>query len=548
MKKSLKKITCICVSISLISIGTQNGIISAEEKNIFEERIENMQLNQFVMNNEQQPDEVIADVNVQTGSCGANARWEYHIDTKILTISGTGAIDDNYRFDREIDEVIIEEGITNIGSTVFWKAGIKKIQLPSSLESVGYGTFWGCSKLTEINIPKSFKNMGQIAFEKCCALKNITVDEENQDYSSENGVLYNKAKTKLILYPAGREEDSFSIPNTVTELGEYAFDYNQNLKYIGIPAMLTSLGSEVPFTEICKVEDFYVEDENQEYCSVDGSIFSKDISRMIHYAVGKNDIAYEVPKGVNTVGEDAFCYAASLESVTFPSTVKKIENGALDNCTSIKKITVLNPNCDMNYIFSSLRGLSDLVIEGYQDSTAYAYATEKGLKFVESKIPYEPESETESVTAKEPETESVTAKEPETQSVTAKEPETQSDTASNIETESGTTIKEKTTTFTTKENIFVGKAKIKNAKIKKLKLKLSIYKLGNVNGYELQISKDKKFKKILLKKKTSKINISIKFKKIAKYKIVFVRVRGYRKVQNKIIKGKWSKAIKVKRK
>ena len=87
-----------------------------------------------------------------------------------------------------------------------------------SVTSIGSWTFSGCSGLTSITIPNSVISIGNYAFHYCSGLTEILVSSNNEKYSSENGVLYNKDKTTLIKYPEGKKDTNFTIPNSVTTL------------------------------------------------------------------------------------------------------------------------------------------------------------------------------------------------------------------------------------------------------------------------------------------------------------------------------------------
>ena len=102
--------------------------------------------------------------------------------------------------------------------------------------------FGGCDNLTSITIPNSVTSIGDGAFEDCNNLASITVNSNNNNYSSQDGVLFNKNKTTLIQYPMGNTRTSYTIPNSVTSIGGYAFYSCDNLTSITIPNSVTSIG------------------------------------------------------------------------------------------------------------------------------------------------------------------------------------------------------------------------------------------------------------------------------------------------------------------
>ena len=120
-----------------------------------------------------------------SGTCGAdedgaNATWTLD-ENGVLTITGTGAIKGfSFSSNASIKEVVIEEGITEIGSYAFQRCEqIQKITLPKSLTAIGERAFQGCSGLKEITIPKDCKTIGKDAFYNCSGLEEISVADGN---------------------------------------------------------------------------------------------------------------------------------------------------------------------------------------------------------------------------------------------------------------------------------------------------------------------------------------------------------------------------------
>ena len=109
------------------------------------------------------------------------------------------------------------------------------------MKRIGDFAFEGCSSLTSIEIPNSVMSIGDLAFRGCSSLTDINVSEKNLNYTSENGVLYNKSKTEIISVPEGIC-GFFSIPDSVTSIGISAFSRCSGLTSIMIPDSVTSIG------------------------------------------------------------------------------------------------------------------------------------------------------------------------------------------------------------------------------------------------------------------------------------------------------------------
>jgi len=132
--------------------------------------------------------------------------------------------------------------VTTIWRDAFYEC--TSVTLPDSVTSIGEAAFKYCSSLTSITIPDSVTSIGERAFEDCTSLTNITVNTDNSNYSSVDGVLFNKLQTSLIRYPAAKEDDSYTIPDSVESIGARAFGSCTSLTSITIPDSVTTIGTE----------------------------------------------------------------------------------------------------------------------------------------------------------------------------------------------------------------------------------------------------------------------------------------------------------------
>jgi hypothetical protein len=187
-------------------------------------------------------------------------------------------VEEKNRYFKHKDGVLFNKGLTKLIKYPASKPG-EQYSIPNSVTDIEWGAFFGCTSLNSISIPNSVQDIGYNTFWGCTSLKSIRVEEENPYYEQKDGVLFNKGITKLIKYPAGKPGEQYSIPNSVTEIGPYAFDGCTSLKSIIIASTITRINFKLDSSNlkeiICKAivppiieNDYYVKEEIYSTCTL----------------------------------------------------------------------------------------------------------------------------------------------------------------------------------------------------------------------------------------------------------------------------------------
>ena len=382
---------------------------------------------------------------VATGICGAegdgsNLTWTV-TDDGVLTISGTGEMRNFeeygggapwYYAQDNFDKVVIENGVSNIGSYAFGHSdltsvvlpetlkgigthafsgsNISAINLPEGLDSIGQAAFSDCSKLTSIRLPNCLRTIAASTFARCGSLSTITLPDSlksigTRAFESCSGL------TNIVL-PQGLREigssafaycglASVNIPIGVTTIDQEAFAHCSALTSVTIPVTVTTIGdgafygcSNLPVIDNIRYADTYLIDVidrgksaysiKQGTRFIDGNAFSdctmmtslnvpetvEQIGRMAFYRCSSlKTIALN--GSINVIPYSAFSGCFSLESIVIPNSVVAIQQDAFNGCSSLKSVVI--PESTKVLQSEAFRGcgLESVTIEGNLISGEY---------------------------------------------------------------------------------------------------------------------------------------------------------------------------------
>jgi hypothetical protein len=229
--------------------------------------------------------------------------------------------------------------------------------------TIGSGAFEFRNSLTSVTIPNSVTTIGFLPFLDCTSLTNITVAAANPDYSSLHGVLFNVSQTTLVEYPEGLTS-AYAIPNSVTNIGAFAFYECGNLPSVTIGTNVTNVGTNaftfcsgltsvtIPnsvtnigdgaFDSCFLLTNITVGVANPAYSSLHGVLFNANQNTLIQYPGGLTNTNYAIPNSVTTIAYQAFELCSSLTSITIPNSVTNISDDAFQYCSSLTSVTLPN--------------------------------------------------------------------------------------------------------------------------------------------------------------------------------------------------------------
>ncbi|MBR6964348.1 MAG: leucine-rich repeat domain-containing protein [Prevotella sp.] len=248
-----------------------------------------------------------------------------------------------YPLGKTASSYTIPDGVTTIGSVAFCDCtNLTSVTIPNSVTKIGSYAFSGCSNITSLKLPDNLKYIWYRAFQGCTGLKSIT------------------------------------LPETLESIDELAFSGCKSLTYLYIPQNVNYIGNSM--CAFCsKLTSIDVADGNNNYMSIDGVLFDKNVTTLICYPAGKKGKSYTIPQSVTFLEKYSFSSCSNLTNLEIPSGVTEIREGSFYNCSALASVNLPNGLAKIDdMVFQDCEALTSVTIPngvtsiGFQ---AFCYCT-----------------------------------------------------------------------------------------------------------------------------------------------------------------------------
>ena len=349
---------------------------------------------------------------IASGDCSkakdGSVTWE--LDSGgTLTISGSGNIfvyqlqygfpskvdtpwDDYYK---DIKRIVINEGITQIGDYAFSNcSSAESVSIPDSVTRIGLYAFLNCSGLKNVTLSENITYVGTYnAFAGCTSLTEINVHNQNQNFQSKNGILYNKDGRNLVAFPnqANYSESIFegvtqihgaafrgnttienlNVPGNVKSIGDYAFYYAEGVKKVMLNEGFKSFGPNWghSFSYCSSLEEIVIPSTCGEYPDLVGCTNLKKVTHlgnptsMVSLTGCKSLLEFVMPKTITSAEDFTFMNCENLRNIQLSPNLKSILSGMFYNCSSLEHIYLPESIIKINTnAFSGCTNLKSIVI------------------------------------------------------------------------------------------------------------------------------------------------------------------------------------------
>ncbi|MBR2279600.1 MAG: leucine-rich repeat protein [Ruminococcus sp.] len=342
-----------------------------------------------------------------------------------------------------LKKITIPNSVFGIADEAFKNCtSLSDVSFDNGIEGIGQYAFYGCDKLKNIEIPKSVSRIGVCAFGYYCSdesqferIENFLISgftgSEAQHYSKNNNFDFiSLGKTEMTMQPDyeyhvlddgtveiydynGPFVSEIDIPSKIdgyivsTISGQLFLEY-PIVEKINIPDCLTKI--DIAFADCKSIKEINVSPNNGDFTSLDGNLYSKDLSKLVQYALGKEESEFVLPSSVICIGycslsssklktikmssnvkfieAYAFSHSKELESINLSEKLESISYHAFSGCTNLKELIIPKSVTEFGYHACGFievitdNKTKDFSIYGYNGTAAETYAKDNGFEFI----------------------------------------------------------------------------------------------------------------------------------------------------------------------
>jgi hypothetical protein len=297
------------------------------------------------------------------------------LETIELSSNITEICDSTFTFCYALKEIIIPEGVTSIRNGAFYYCtDLAKVKFPDNAINIDIAAFYGCSSLTEITIP-DYTNLSENTFYNCTSLASVTIKD---NVSIGKNSFFNTPWAYLnmndfdidgcILMGYYGNGGNVVIPEGVTDTYSPFGDIISNkITSLTIPNSMTNKNNIIIMCDgLENLENIYVHDDNKNYTSVDGLLYTSDKKTLVKYPKGRGG-NIEIPDIGENIGEYAFSSCTKIENIIIPQNVKSIGLQAFIDCTALKTVVLPNTISELIDTFQGCGNLTTVYYTGTEE-------------------------------------------------------------------------------------------------------------------------------------------------------------------------------------
>lgn len=266
--------------------------------------------------------------------------------------------------------IVIPKAVKTIDYAAFEKCtNLQSVSIPESVRTIGSSAFSGCTSLRNITIPHKVDSIGSGAFAGCTSLSSVSVSNQNKNFICQDGVIYSADGKKLVQYLAGRPSTTYTFPNSIEKIDEYAFWGASNLTGVSISPNVTEI-PEYAFSNCPGLSTVVIPNSVSKIMAYAFSDCVNLQTAIIPKSVGYiDDLAFYMSNGVkvqfvdSTAGVSTTPVSSSSSVTTTNNTDSSDNNGSVEGDTNNSE-----PFIDESY-YPVIADYEENIIPGEMGST-----------------------------------------------------------------------------------------------------------------------------------------------------------------------------------